>query len=227
MIVTALLMGFAGSLHCAGMCSPLVMAVSNLTPVAILNRLIYNIGRILTYALLGAILGTAGWALPFSHFQNLLSIVMGMCLVIFAVLNIPSVRIPLVTNVFQKITIALKVIFKKVLQRKSYSSVFILGSLNGLLPCGLTFLALTYCLTLSGPMDSFYFMLLFGAGTLPIMLGATSFVGCLIKRFNLSFGKIATSMLFLAGCLLIARVFLFHQPHAITEEGVIDIILCR
>lgn len=96
-----------------------------------------------------------------------------------------------------------------------------------MLPCGLTFLALTYCLTLSGPVDSFYFMLLFGAGTLPIMLGATSLVGYLVKRLNLSFRKVTTAMLFVTGCLLIARVFLFHQGHAIPEEGVIDIILCR
>jgi sulfite exporter TauE/SafE len=227
MVLTALLMGFAGSMHCAGMCSPLVMAVSNLTPGAILNRVVYNMGRILTYALLGGIVGTAGWALPFSNFQNLLSVVMGISLLIFAVLNISSVRIPFVTSLLQKISIALKEIFKKVLQRKSYNSIFLLGSINGMLPCGLTFLALTYCLTLSGPIDSFYFMLLFGAGTLPIMLGATSLVGYLIKRSNLSFRKVTTTMLFIAGCLLIVRVFLFHQPHAIPEEGVIDIILCR
>ncbi|HTE31042.1 MAG TPA: sulfite exporter TauE/SafE family protein [Chryseolinea sp.] len=227
MVVTALLMGFAGSLHCAGMCSPLVMAVSNLTRGAIVNRVVYNMGRILTYALLGGIVGTAGWALPFSNFQNLLSVVMGISLLIFAVLNISSVRIPLVTNLFQRISIELKEVFKKVLQRKSFTSIFLLGTINGMLPCGLTFLALSYCLTLNGPIDSFYFMLLFGVGTLPIMLGATSFLGYLVKRFNLNFTKVTTTMLFVTGCLLIVRVFLFHQPHALAEEGVIDIILCR
>lgn len=228
MIFTALIMGFAGSLHCVGMCSPLAMAVSNLNPTATLNRFIYNLGRILTYGILGAIVGTAGWALPFSDFQNLVSVLMGVSLLLFAFLSISTVRIPGLTTLFQKITVNLKALFGKFLQRKDYASVFILGSLNGILPCGLTFLALTYCLTLNSPLMSFYYMLLVGVGTLPAMLGLTAVFLHLVKRFNISFKKVTTTMLFISGCLLIARVFFFHEHHALPEEhSVVEIILCR
>ncbi len=227
MFTTALVMGFAGSLHCIGMCSPLAMAVSNLNFRATRNRLTYNSGRILTYGILGAIVGTIGWALPFGNFQNLLSIVLGICLLLVGILGVSNIHVPWLTGVLQQATSKLKLLFGKFLQRKSLVSVFVLGSLNGVLPCGLTFLALTFCLTLNSPVDSFNYMLLFGLGTLPAMLGLTTLMMNLVKRFNISLKKLTTTMLILSGCLLIVRVFIFHQ-HAMPEDhGVVDIIMCR
>jgi sulfite exporter TauE/SafE len=228
MVITALIMGFAGSLHCVSMCSPLAMAVSNLNPATWLNRLIYNLGRIFMYGLLGAVVGVIGWTLPFNNFQNLLSIVLGVSLLVFAALQITNVHVPLLTPVLQQLTINLKKMFGIFLQRKSLASVFFLGFLNGILPCGLTFLALTYCLTLGDPITSFYYMLLFGVGTLPAMLGMTAGFQYIIKRFNLSFKKVTTTMLFISGCLLIARVFLFHEGHVVPQgHSMVEIILCR
>jgi len=226
MVLTALVMGFAGSLHCIGMCSPLAMAVSNVTPRVALNRLIYNAGRIITYGILGAVIGIIGWTIPFGNFQNLVSILLGVTLLIFGVLGVSNVRVPGLTNILQHATAYLKKLFGKFLQQKTYASVFILGSLNGILPCGLTFLALTFCLTLNSPVDSFYYMVLFGLGTLPAMLGFTAILMRLLKRFNVSLRKVTTTMLILSGCLLIARVFLFHH-HLPEEHGMVDIILCR
>lgn len=227
MIATALIMGLAGSLHCVGMCSPLVLAVSSGGRDAFLNRLIYNTGRIFTYSLLGMIVGFVGMAMPLLHMQNLLSIVLGIALLIFSIVGIKSVRIPLLTPFLQKVSAKLKMVFGKFIGRKTRVSVFVLGSLNGILPCGLTFLALAVCLTLDGPVSSFNFMLLFGIGTLPVMLGLTSVINQLVKRFHISIGKVTTTMLFISGCLLIARVFLFQGHDVTADQGVMDIILCR
>lgn len=229
MIITALVMGFAGSLHCVGMCSPLAMMVSNLNPAATRNRFIYNLGRILTYGLLGAIVGSAGWVLPLSGLQNILSLILGICLLFFAVLGVTNIHIPILTVAIQKLTGLLKAAFGKFLQQKNYISVFILGTLNGLLPCGLTFLALTYCLTLGSVGNGFYFMLLFGIGTLPVMLGLTTIFQYMVKRFNLSFRKVTTTMLFFSGCLLIARVFFVHDhaTHHPQNESSTEITICR
>ena len=164
MVFTALVMGFAGSLHCIGMCSPLAMAVSNLSPRVAMNRLIYNVGRICTYGILGAIVGTIGWTMPFGNFQNLMSVLLGVALLIFGILGVSNLRVPGLTNIMQHATAYLKKLFGKFLQQKNYASVLILGSLNGILPCGLTFLALTFCLTLNSPVDSFYYMVLFWVG---------------------------------------------------------------
>jgi len=228
MITTAIIMGFAGSLHCVGMCSPLALAVSRLNRTAALNRLLYNLGRILTYGVLGAIVGTIGLGVPFANFQNTFSIAMGISLVLFALLGLRNVNMPILTPVLQRISSSLKSLFGKFLKKKSYSSVFLLGALNGILPCGLTFLALAYSLTLGSPAQGFYYMVFFGIGTLPVMIGLTAFVHHVVKRFNIGFGKIATTLLLISGCLLIARVFLFHHAHATAEEQqMVDTILCR
>ena len=227
MFYTALIMGFAGSLHCVGMCSPLAMAATNMTKHAWISRLVYNAGRILTYGILGAVIAVAGFATPLSEFQNLLSIGLGVCLLLVGA-GLMTANIPFVTKVINGATSILKKLFAKFLQRKSYASTFILGTLNGLLPCGLVLLALTFCLTLASPVDGFIFMLTFGLGTLPVMLGLTGFLQYCVGRFKLNFRKVTTGMILLSGIVLIARVFIFEIPHhAGSEHGLVDIIICR
>lgn len=211
MWITALLIGFAGSLHCVGMCSPLALAIARFNKNVITHQLIYNSGRILTYALLGAIISTIGFVLPFSGFQTTLSIVLGLTLVLMGVAGIPGVRIPFITPILERITQKLKVVFGKFLQQRSTAATFFLGMLNGLLPCGLTFMAWSYCLTLAGPLDGFNFMLLFGVGTLPAMLGLTAVMQTIAKKINISIQRLSYSLFILLGCLLIARIFIQHQ----------------
>lgn len=211
MWLTALLLGLAGSLHCVGMCSPLAMAVGNLRRPYLFNRLAYNGGRILMYGIQGAIVASVGMAFPFPGLQNILAVSLGVALILMGVSGISGLRIPLVTPAIQKFTQVLKQLFQKFLQRKSYTSMITLGALNGLLPCGLTYLALTYCLTLVGPVDGFNFMLLFGAGTLPVMIGLPSVFPYLGKFLRFNSARITTIILIALGSLLITRVFLTHQ----------------
>jgi uncharacterized protein len=70
-------------------------------------------------------------------------------------------------------------------------------------------------------------MILFGAGTLPVMLGLTSVFNQLVKRFDISLKKVTSTMLFLSGCLLIARIFFFHEHTTAGNHGIVDMILCR
>ena len=91
---TALLIGITGSLHCAGMCSPLLMAVTNLTKPVVINRLVYNTGRIFIYGILGGIFSGAGSLLPISPYQSLLSLLFGVVLIAMALLRLNYVSIP-------------------------------------------------------------------------------------------------------------------------------------
>lgn len=227
MWVTALVLGFAGSLHCAGMCSPLALAVTNMTPSVLLNRFLYNAGRIFTYGMLGAAFSVAGSLLPIAGFQNLLSIALGTALLIFGLGGIKGIHLPLVTQWLQRFTFFLKAKFSGYIKVKTSGSVMLLGALNGFLPCGLTFLGFTYCITLEGPLDGFNFMLLFGAGTLPVMLGFTSLLFVLVKKFQINAQRLSTGLLMLSGIFLIARVFLMAgwEAHAHSER-LID-VLCR
>ncbi len=227
MIWTALILGFAGSFHCFGMCSPLAMAVTNLSPMWILNRIIYNSGRLITYGIMGGIVAFVGLAVSLVKYQNVISILLGLALLIIGVTGL-SIRIPFLTKALGQFNVFVKTMFASILKAKNHSSIFFLGALNGLLPCGLSFLALTYCLTLAGPTEGVVFMMLFGAGTLPVMLGFTSIFHWAINRFHLSGKRLTTGMFIISGGLLIARVFFVHLPQAASiQEGVVDIVLCR
>ncbi|HEX8039908.1 MAG TPA: sulfite exporter TauE/SafE family protein, partial [Chryseosolibacter sp.] len=87
--------------------------------------------------------------------------------------------------------------------------------------------ALTWCLTLKGPLDGLNFMLLFGAGTLPVMLGLTGIINRLAGKFNWRVQSVTTTLLVLSGSLLILRVFLIHTPQAASARHTLIDILCR
>jgi uncharacterized protein len=228
MFLTALILGIAGSLHCAGMCSPLAMTVTNLTSSVILNRILYNLGRITMYGVLGAIAATVGYTLPLSKFQNLLSVVLGLSLITMAVIGITGVRVPFFTTALLKFTAGLKKAFSRFLYHKNPGALLLLGSLNGLLPCGLTFLAISFCITVTAPLEGFTYMFVFGIGTLPVMLGFVSLVDYIKNRLNWNIKTLTTGLMVLSGILLIARIFLIHIPDGhVHELDLVDIVICR
>jgi sulfite exporter TauE/SafE len=228
MLVTALILGFAGSLHCLGMCSPLALMVTGQTSHGFAKRLIYNLGRIFTYSVAGFIVAGIGFALIFFRLQNILTIVLGVILLIAGLSGVSQIKIPLVTSAVARFASKLRSYFSFFIQKKSYAAVFFLGSLNGLLPCGLSLIALSFCLSFDKPLEGFYFMALFGAGTLPVMLGATSIFQWLVNRLHMSFSKISVAMLILSGVLLIGRVFIDHKMDAPeSHASVVDIVLCK
>jgi sulfite exporter TauE/SafE len=227
MIVTALIMGLAGSLHCLGMCSPLAMAVTNMNSKALLHRTMYNAGRILTYSLLGALVSSLGYILPLLKFQNLISIILGMLLLI-AGLGLLRINVPFLSRAAGSLTMVIKTLFASFLKKKTLGSVFVLGTLNGFLPCGLILIALSFCVTLKTAGEGMLFMLFFGIGTLPAMLGATGFLPFLFKRLKLNMLYLTRGMLITSGLLLIARVYIvsLHHQESI-RQGIVDIVLCR
>ena len=227
MWLTAFILGFTGSLHCAGMCSPLVMAVGRIRQPLVINRLLYNTGRILMYAILGALVSTFGSLAGFPQFQNSLSIAFGILCILMGIAGVPRLYIPLLTPMIQKISGIIKQLFTKTVERKSWMSISVLGVLNGLLPCGLTSLALTNCILLPTAQDGFIFMMIFGAGTLPVMLGLVTVIQNLAKRFNLSFSQMARYSLIGLGLLLISRSYFVHPHMAETETASEEIVDCR
>lgn len=220
-------MGFAGSLHCIGMCSPLAMAVTNMNQRVLGNKLFYNLGRILTYGVFGALVSSLNFLVPLSDFQNLLSLILGIVLLIIGVTGFSRIRIPIAGAGLERLSIFLKIQFAKFYKSKGYWSTLILGTLNGILPCGLTFIAITYCITLNGPLEGFVFMLLFGVGTLPAMFGLTWFLNLLMNKLKWKLSRITTILLIASGCLLVARVFIFAYTHAGSMQEGIDIVICR
>jgi len=210
---TAVVMGLAGSLHCAGMCSPLAMAITSKRPF-LRDKIIYNSGRIFTYGLLGALAASFGSLFSLTSYQSIISFSIGSLFLLMGFGAISGMRIPILTQALHRFTSHLKIFFNYWLQKKGSLAVFMMGMLNGLLPCGLTYLAMTYCFILPDASDGFIYMLLFGLGTWPVMIGITWLMGLGFKRITINYQKITTVVFIAIGIWMMARVFVTHSSES-------------
>lgn len=178
MLWTAFLLGLAGSLHCAGMCGPLALALpaTGSGPVGFFaGRLAYNLGRVTTYTVIGVVLGLVGHSLALAGVQRWVSMAAGAAILTGVFLTHRASGAGLATAGVRR----LKNVFAAVLRRRSLSSLWTLGLLNGLLPCGMVYAAAAGAVAAGTWISGIAYMALFGAGTLPVMLGI-SLSGCAV-----------------------------------------------
>lgn len=170
MIWTAFLLGFLGSFHCLGMCGPIALVISARDSNRFLtNKIIYNLGRTATYSLLGIGVGTIGLSLQLAGVQQWFSIVMGAAIVLVAFFYKRSER--WVSGLgFAGMTGGVKRRLGKYLKMGGRTAFFAGGLINGLLPCGMVYIALLASLALQDPLVGGIYMAAFGLGTIPLML---------------------------------------------------------
>jgi sulfite exporter TauE/SafE len=232
MLWSAFLIGLYGSFHCIGMCGPIALALpiqSDSKFKLISGRILYNVGRAITYAIIGLLFGLIGQSLSLAGFQQSVSILAGVLILLMVLL--PS-------NISQKIyllkpaygfTNFLKQKFGALLKKKSVASTFLIGLLNGFLPCGLVYIAVAGAIASGNFLDGAAYMFVFGIGTLPIML-AVSLAGNFIslnvrKRIN----KMIPAFMIVLAFLFILRGMNLGIPYIspqlqqteITDETVI------
>jgi uncharacterized protein len=209
---TAFLLGLVGSLHCAGMCGPLALALpatGDTTPGYVLGRVAYNAGRIVTYCLLGIVFGLAGWTFLLAGLQRWVSIALGVALLfgLFASRKFALWR-P-VTSLVDQLRSRMSVL----LRRRSFAALAVLGLLNGLLPCGLVYVACAGAAATGGILAGASYMGAFGAGTVPMML-AISLSGNLVPpSLRLKLVKTIPVCVFLLATLLILRGMSLGIPY--------------
>ncbi|MCD6172700.1 MAG: sulfite exporter TauE/SafE family protein [Sulfurimonas sp.] len=179
-ILTIISIAFLGSFgHCIGMCGGIVVAYStikidpnNSKVSQALSHLLYSLGRVLTYSILGAIFGALGGVVVYSNNANAYLLIFAGVVMILAGLSLMG-KIKFLTLIEHSFSSSplYKNSFKKVLNSKSNLSFFILGMLNGLLPCGFVyFFAITAASTAS-PFYGAMVMAIFGLSTIPAMFG--------------------------------------------------------
>jgi len=201
---TAFILGLAGSLHCAGMCGPLALALPTPAKGALsfmAGRLAYNLGRIITYSLLGVVFGSLGKTLFFAGVQRWMSIGLGAALLagLFS-----SKRLVFARPVSAFVT-WLRSGMSHFLRQRSFVSLGVLGLLNGLLPCGLVYVAAAGAASTGSIVGGAIYMALFGAGTLPMML-IISLSGRLVSSsLRLRLAQVVPVSVFLLATLLILR----------------------
>ena len=201
---TALLIGLAGSLHCAGMCGPLVLAmpaVRGQFASHLVNKLAYNAGRIVTYAILGMIFGKFGEILGLPGLQRWVSVVAGT-LILVSMLALPLRN---ASSVIARPINWLKIALGRLLKVRSIPAQLVFGVLNGLLPCGLVYFACLGAVATGGAMVGAQYMVLFGLGTVPMMLGLALAGRLLHLRLQLRLQKLVPVSLGVMASLLILR----------------------
>jgi uncharacterized protein len=211
LIWTAFLLGLVGSLHCAVMCGPLIVAVSSAGGARLpftTSRLLYNVGRIATYCAIGLLFGAVGKTFVLAGVQRWLSLGAGAIILLGLLL---STRFAL-KSPFAKAVVKLKSLFGRLLQRRTLSSQFLLGALNGLLPCGLVYIAAAAAATTLSPIGGALHMAAFGAGTLPMMLGLGAASGRL-RSVALRFQKLIPICVMLVAMLLLLRGLALGIPY--------------
>ncbi len=172
-LLSGFLVGFLGSVHCAGMCGPLALALpvpGGGTLTYVYGRVLYNVGRVLTYAVLGAVAGLVGRTLVLTGAQQIVSLILGV-LILLSVLGplalkslLPSFTLPARSGAYVQARLA------GLMKRSSNLALFVIGLLNGLLPCGFVYVAMAAAITTGELYRGVLFMTGFGVGTGPIML---------------------------------------------------------
>lgn len=207
LLISAFVLGLASNFHCIGMCGPIALAIpikNDSSYTRISSILLYNFGRIFTYSLLGLLVGILGVGISFIG-QQQLSIIIGSGIIIYAVLMVLQQKTTLLTVFLSARFIKLKSAMGSVLRRKTYDANLLLGLLNGLLPCGMVYIALAGALAAESYIESVGFMFFFGLGTLPIMVFLPWIATYLSPAIRSRLNKIIPYTLIIFGILLVLR----------------------
>ncbi len=206
MLISAFLLGLFSSLHCLGMCGPLQAMVTGAfqQKAGYRHIILYHFSRITTYGILGLLAGLAGRSLGFQNWQQNISLFSGLLLLFamaaFYFFKLDRKLLRLVFPYLSRMRMRLQ-------QNRSSQSLYNTGSgvLNGLLPCGMVYLAIFPATAGGSPLTAVFYMLLFGTGTLPLLfltnMGALSF----LQKRSRSIQKLIPALVIITAVLLILR----------------------
>jgi uncharacterized protein len=205
--IQPLIIGLVGSFHCMGMCGPIALSLplkENSLNTRILSSLLYNAGRVFTYFILGLLFGLAGSGLSVWGIQQWLSIAVGTMMIF-------SVAMPVlfhswnISKHFDMFFDGFRKAFRRFFGFRTYQSILLIGLMNGLLPCGLVYIALAGALISDQPLDGAFYMLAFGLGTIPALFIIPLIGNAFTKAFR-NFGrKVLPYFIILLGILFILR----------------------
>ena len=210
---SALVLGLGGSLHCSGMCGPLMMALFTGTGSDAAShrrsRVAYHTGRLLTYALIGLVFGLLGRGFQVAGWQRAVSVVAGVLLLVGGgVASRLSLDAWLVRSVSW-----VKALFRLGMGRKTIGSLMFLGMVNGFLPCGLVYAAGISAAASGNPLSGALSMVVFGLGTLPLLLVVDRLGQRLGATSRARFQKAVPWVVAGVGVLLIVRGLALGIPY--------------
>ena len=216
MLYAAIILGLLGSFHCVGMCGPIAFML----PLDRVNRwkrtlqsVSYHFGRILTYSLLGLLFGIAGNTFHFFGIQQQLSIAIGIIMILTIITPTHITSKYSLTRPIYKLVSKVKSALGAELKKKDPETFFIIGFLNGLLPCGLVYMAVFGAIALGEPLQSSLYMALFGLGTVPLMTTAIYLGNFLTGKVKQRILKAVPYVVVAIGILFILRGLGLNIPY--------------
>ncbi|QKF82169.1 sulfite exporter TauE/SafE family protein [Halarcobacter ebronensis] len=230
-IITIISIAFLGSFgHCIGMCGGIVIAYSS-TKIdngwskakQALSHVLYSFGRITTYVILGFIFGFVGGVVTFDNTTSGILLLITGFLMILVGLSL-SGKLKFLTsleysvsksNLYQKT-------FRSLIGSNTLLSFYLLGMLNGLLPCGFVYVFAITAASTGSPLWGAFVMLIFGLSTLPAMFSLGFFVGI--------FKQIALRNLFItiaAILVILFGVYIMHNGYTYLTDPTKSILSCH
>lgn len=207
-IISGLILGFITSFHCVGMCGPIALALplhGNNNTEKLFGGILYNLGRTTTYIIMGLVFGMIGQGLGALGFQKWVSIITGILMIITAFFpSIFKMDLGLKKSGFSIIGI-IRSGLRKLFSTKSYLSLFTIGLLNGLLPCGPLYSALIISTGTGNAVSSMFFMMMYGLGTIPMLLLASIIGNFVSIKIRNRISKALPVVIVLIGILFILR----------------------
>jgi sulfite exporter TauE/SafE len=208
LIIPAITLGLISSFHCLGMCGPIafVLPVGGRTQSGkIVGISSYNLGRITTYSILGLLVGFFGEGLRFMDISQGISMLLGVMLILYVVFAKKLVKINVHNKCAYQFNAFVKAKLGSFLKKKTNGGLYVLGTLNGLIPCGVVFIALQGALLQTSLVNSALFMLVFGAGTIPMLFSVTYLSNTFKPLTKIKMNKIMPYLTVLIALLLIVR----------------------
>lgn len=172
MLYTALLFGLISSFHCIGMCGPIAMMlpVDRSNPAKkVLQIMLYHLGRLTAYGMLGLFFGMLGKGLFLAGLQQQLSIAVGILMIVFVIVPERTLAKYNFSKPVYRLISKVKAHLGAQFKRKSPDALFTIGLLNGFLPCGMVYAALFGAIAMQSEVLGIAYMILFGIGTIPMM----------------------------------------------------------
>ena len=212
----AFTLGFFGSLHCIGMCGPLALAVhtskKNIGLGAFFGALQYNTGRTIGYISLGLLFGLLGSAVALGGAQRVISVVLGVIMVIFFIFSVNPDQLISRMPAFHRFYHSVSQRLFSMLRKSAHVPSLYLGAVNGFLPCGLVYIAIAGAISLSNIWGSMGFMLFFGLGTFPAMMGVTLGHQAVSQKLRVSLKRLYPIITLVMGVYLIYRGLMSKLP---------------
>ena len=209
MLFTGLAGGFG---HCISMCGPVMGALTvGETRKGVLHLLLYNLGRVTTYTILGGMVGLSGsflvLATAIEPLQRAIMVLAGISIILMGLANAEWLPLPKWGDFCVPLSPAIQKIMQLFKAPRSIGSYYPMGIVLGFLPCGLTYTALLAAARASmdagnpfaGMLQGALMMMLFGLGTAPALILVGKMVNTISNKTRKWFYRVASLIMIATG----------------------------